>query len=124
MPDDERLTTRDLVGGTAVEDDVRTRDHDGGTASVDERPLLPEDQTTSFQDRWAQIQTRFVDEPQQAVQDADALVAELMRRLAETFADERSGLEQQWSSGGDVDTEQLRIALQRYRAFFQRLLST
>jgi hypothetical protein len=46
-----------------------------------------------------------------------------MKRLAETFADERTKLEQQWDRGDQVDTESLRVALQRYRSFFDRLLS-
>ena len=72
--------------------------------------------------RWADAQAEFVDSPQQAVQDADALVAELMQRLAETFARERASLEQQWVRGEDVSTEDLRVALTRYRSFFERLL--
>ena len=65
-----------------------------------------------------------MDQPRAAVERADNLVAELMRHLAETFADERHGLEEAWSAGEDVDTENLRVALTRYRSFFQRLLAT
>ena len=65
----------------------------------------------------------FVDEPRRAVEEADGLVASAMKRLAEVFAEERSKLETQWDRGDQVSTEDLRIALQRYRAFFQRLLS-
>jgi len=68
-------------------------------------------------------QTAFVDEPRSAVEQADGLVAAAMKRLAEVFAEERSRLEQQWDRGDNVSTEDLRIALQRYRSFFQRLLS-
>ena len=57
------------------------------------------------------------------MQAADQLVAEIMQRLAESFARERSDLEQQWDRGEDVSTEDLRVALQRYRSFFQRLLA-
>jgi hypothetical protein len=63
-----------------------------------------------------------VDEPRQTVADADKLVASVMQRLAEGFAKERSGLEKQWDSGNNVSTEDLRVALQRYRSFFDRLL--
>ena len=69
------------------------------------------------------IQTGFVDEPRQTVEQADELVAQVMQRLAEGFAAERERLEQQWGRGEDVSTEDLRIALQRYRSFFQRLLA-
>jgi len=64
-----------------------------------------------------------VDEPRKSVENADSLVAAAIKRLAEIFARERSSLEQQWAQGGDVSTEDLRLALQRYRSFFDRLLS-
>ena len=73
--------------------------------------------------RWRDIQADFVDQPQKAMQDADALVAGLMQQLAQMFSQERSQLEAQWSRGDQVSTEDLRVSLQRYRAFFERLLS-
>jgi len=73
--------------------------------------------------RRTDIQGSFVDEPGKSVQAADQLVAEVMQRLAESFALERADLEQQWDRGEDVSTEDLRVALQRYRSFFQRLLA-
>jgi hypothetical protein len=86
-------------------------------------PLLPDDQSREFTARWQEIQVRFVDEPRDSVAQADALVADLMQRLAARFADERERLEGQWDRGDDVSTEDLRVALTRYRAFFDRLLS-
>ena len=86
--------------------------------------LLPADMDATFQQRWEEIQTRFVDEPRGAVEDADSLVANLMQQLAQGFAKERERLEAQWGRGEDISTEDLRVALQRYRTFFQRLLST
>jgi hypothetical protein len=68
-------------------------------------------------------QTSFVDEPRRTVEEGDTLVAELMQRLANSFAEERQSLETQWDRGDDVSTEDLRVALQRYRSFFDRLLS-
>ena len=73
--------------------------------------------------RWRDIQADFVDQPRQAMQDADALVAGLMQQLAQMFSQERAQLEAQWSRGDEVSTEDLRVSLQRYRAFFERLLS-
>jgi hypothetical protein len=93
------------------------------TADIEEMgPLLPADQSGNFRARWEKIQVGFVDEPRRAVEQADNLVAETMQRLAETFAKERGNLEHQWDHGSDVSTEDLRLALQRYRAFFGRLL--
>lgn len=87
-------------------------------------PLLTSELSVDFQRRWEDVQTRFVDEPRGAVEDADGLVANLMQQLAEGFAQERERLEAQWGRGEDISTEDLRVALKRYRSFFQRLLST
>jgi hypothetical protein len=86
-------------------------------------PLLPADQSERFTERWQEIQTSFVDEPRDAVAQADALVADLMQRLAASFSEERVRLESQWDRGDEVSTEDLRVALTRYRSFFDRLLS-
>ena len=86
-------------------------------------PLFDESSAGDLRERWTDVQAGFVDEPSKAVQQADTLVAEVMQRLADGFAKERSNLEGQWSRGDDVSTEDLRVALQRYRSFFDRLLS-
>ncbi len=85
--------------------------------------LLNPNDAENFRARWDAIQTGFVDEPRRAVEQADALVVELMKRLAETFSHERGSLEEKWGQNRDVSTEDLRVALQRYRSFFGRLLS-
>jgi hypothetical protein len=89
----------------------------------DTAPLFPANELEELRNRWSGVQTAFVDEPRRAVEQADGLVASAMKRLAEVFAEERSKLEQQWDRGDNVSTEDLRIALQRYRSFFHRLLS-
>ena len=86
-------------------------------------PLFAGDEAGRFRQRWSDIQAGFVDEPRKAVQQADSLVAETMQRLAQEFANARQRLEQQWDRGEGVTTEDLRVALQRYRAFFDRLLA-
>ena len=86
-------------------------------------PLFASGDATALRGRWADVQAGFVDEPRRAVEQADALVADVMKRLAESFAAERKSLEQQWDRGDQVTTEDLRVALQRYRSFFDRLLS-
>jgi hypothetical protein len=133
-------TTRDLTGdvhtdqetydGTAdaPSDEPLGRDRSGADrrhagAPGGTEPLLPDNQTEGFTLRWQELQTEFVDRPRESVEQADALVADLMRRLAAGFADERERLEAQWDRGDDVSTEELRVALTRYRSFFDRLLS-
>ncbi len=130
-PGEGAVATADQPGATAERGDVAADapvEH-GQREATDERgdddtaALLPDDQGSEFHGRWESIQTTFVDDPRNAVENADALVAELMQRLADGFARERERLEGQWSRGEDVSTEDLRVALQRYRSFFRRLLS-
>lgn len=101
---------------------AQTLTSDARNAS-DAAPLFPTNELDELRNRWTTVQAAFVDEPRRAVEQADGLVASAMKRLAEVFAEERSNLERQWDSGDNVSTEDLRIALQRYRSFFQRLLS-
>jgi hypothetical protein len=131
---DEKLTTADIahperlreVQASAIEDrklehlpiepaPLKTADPAG--------PLFPDDELHNFRARWDQVQTSFVDEPRQAVEQADSLVANVVKRIAEQFSTERERLEKQWDSGDNVTTEDLRQGLRRYRAFFDRLLT-
>jgi hypothetical protein len=96
----------------------------GDAGSRADMALLDPVDGERFQQRWSDVQARFVDDPRGAVQTADGLVAELMQSLARGFSDHKARLETAWQSGGDPDTEELRQALQRYRSFFHRLLST
>jgi hypothetical protein len=140
---DQSLTTSELANQPADDADApmareqRTDDADerlAGEGRPDDAtrraeaepattPLLSSDRSSDFDRRWSEIQTAFVDEPRESVQRADQLVAELMQSLAGSFAETRAGLEQQWDRGDDVSTEDLRLALTRYRSFFQRLLA-
>jgi hypothetical protein len=86
-------------------------------------PLLGANEADQFRGRWQAIQGTFVDEPKSSVNEADALVTELMGQLTDTFQKERQSLEAQLDSD-EVSTEDLRVALQRYRSFFERLLTT
>lgn len=86
-------------------------------------PLFSTADVGDLRTRWGSVQTGFVDEPRWAVREADKLVATVVDRLTASFADERSTLEKQWDRGEDVSTEDLRLALQRYRTFFDRLLN-
>jgi hypothetical protein len=95
----------------------------GRRAEVSERmPLFSESEMGDLRSQWSKVQTGFVDEPRRTVEEADKLVAAVMQRLADSFANERSGLEKHWDQGDSVSTEDLRVALQRYRSFFDRLL--
>lgn len=117
----QALTTADLAnaanGPELAEPRVNQQGEDHAT------PLLANDVTQEMRTNWEGIQTAFVDDPRTSVQRADELVASAIKKLAQSFADERSKLEQQWSKGNDVSTEDMRQALRRYRAFFHRLLS-
>ena len=110
---EERLTTRDLAQATERSAAVRDR-------AV---AMFPGEETSGYRARWDAIQTGFVGEPRKAVEEADSLVAQMIKRLTEVFADERTMLEKQWDRGEQVSTEDLRQALQKYRSFFERLLA-
>jgi hypothetical protein len=84
--------------------------------------LLDREESEQLRTRWNEIQGMFVDDPRSAVQQADALVSEVVERITQMFADEHSALESQWKQGNDVSTEDLRRALQHYRSFFNRLV--
>jgi len=125
---DHQLSTRDLATRTDGEEADRSKEtsqpvSDASEAGTDHEPLFPSDQSEGFRSRWQEIQTSFVDQPRDAVAEADTLVADLMQRLASNFSQERERLEAHWDRGDDVSTEDLRVALTRYRSFFDRLLS-
>ena len=117
--EENALTTADIAD--------RAKNGPAGTSMKreDERaaPLFVENEAQEFRSKWESIQIGFVDEPRKAVQDADSLVAAVIKRVAEVFAAERSKLERDWDRGDAVSTEDLRVVLQRYRSFFGRLLS-
>jgi hypothetical protein len=102
---------------------AESRNQPSSSQPVASTSLFTEGEVTELRDRWTDVQSAFVDEPRKAVEQADKLVATAMKRLAEGFANERSNLEKQWARGGDVSTEDLRVAMQRYRSFFDRLLN-
>jgi len=112
----ERNVQRDVPRGNAHQ--ATGQQADSERAALFEQPVLSE-----FNTRWTDIQAGFVDEPRRAVQQADALVSDVINRVADSFGREREQLERQWDSGDQVSTEDLRVALQRYRSFFSRLLS-
>jgi hypothetical protein len=140
MPDQQperKLSTADMAAAAAPQrerevSEIKHMQQDAvpvETITTPEQPdaqpvqLLATDELQTLRSRWDSIQTGFVDEPRHAVEQADSLVAEMMQHLAQLFADERGKLESQWSRGDNVSTEDLRVALQRYRSFFDRLLS-
>ncbi|MER5405293.1 hypothetical protein [Streptomyces sp. NPDC002769] len=128
-------TGRDAGGpddraGSADTQATSSRDRTAGgdtraTQDGDDTPQLlsPQDEE-AFRARWQEVQSQFVDDPRDAVHTADALVADVMQRLAATFADHKQELEGQWNRGEQADTENLRLALRHYRSFFNRLLVT
>jgi hypothetical protein len=142
---DHELSTRDLAGTTGEQepsnqqieeptdaaDEPMTSERSESEAQAaepdskdqEQEPLLSADKSESFARQWHEIQVAFVDEPRDSVAQADTLVADLMQQLAASFSEERERLEKQWDSGDDVSTEDLRVALTRYRSFFDRLLS-
>jgi hypothetical protein len=124
----ERTALTQELARLAPETELQRTVHNDGAAIAmgpDEQatPLFSPDEAKEFRVRWDGIQGGSVDEPRRAVEQADSLVAGAMKRLAEIFAEERAKLEGQWDREKTVSTEDLRLALRRYRSFFGRLLS-
>jgi hypothetical protein len=118
------LAADPAVAGQAVQGTPDVGDRGTVPAGRGSRASLLEDgELRGITMRWKDIQAEFVDEPATAVKEADALVAELMQRLAAMFAAERAELETRWAGGNEVSTEDLRQGLRRYRSFFERLLA-
>jgi hypothetical protein len=120
------LSTSDIVEATKEDDsDWLEMEEATGSKAVESQPvsLLRKEEIDELRSRWNAIQIEFVDEPRASVEQADALVAEVMKRIAQMFSEKRAALDEQWTNHDDVSTEDLRVALQRYRSFFQRLLS-
>jgi hypothetical protein len=131
MKERREIHTEDLARPGAA-DDRAVLDRDPVTGreefsrpaeGVERTMLFRPEEAGQFRTRWTDVQGAFVDSPRSAVERADSLVAETMKRLAEMFSEERAKLEAQWDRGDNVTTEDLRVALQRYRAFFDRLLN-
>ncbi len=140
--DSQHTATGEMDSSSVSEDDLGGQDTTGDAAqpstttaaaaagadtaenATDEAaPLLSPDEAESFQGRWQSVQGDFVDQPREAVERADRLVADLMQRLAAQFSETRTSLEKQWEGQEDASTEDLRVAMTRYRSFFERLLS-
>jgi hypothetical protein len=101
----------------------KEREYDLSSADGGYTELMDEDKAEGFRSRWTEIQTGFVDNPRSSVERADELVAMVVKNITDSFAEERAVLEDQWSRGGEASTEDLRVAIKRYRSFFNRLLS-
>ncbi|MEU2260058.1 hypothetical protein ABZ557_07185 [Streptomyces sp. NPDC019645] len=127
--DTERAPDTDTAPDMQAAPDAETGAEPAAPAATEERPasghgtpLIAGEAAESYRDRWQQIQTNFVDDPRDSVRAADSLVADVIQSLAATFADHKQDLESQWSRGEDTQTEELRLALQHYRVFFNQLL--
>jgi hypothetical protein len=131
MSDERKMSTSDIAAAMDHRDQPEAGRRDPGrsdapvTGVADEAPapLFADDELAGYRTRWSGIQTGFVDEPRRAVEEADALVAEVIKRLADVFAEERQQLEGHWEHAQQVSTEDLRVAMRRYRSFFERLLT-
>jgi hypothetical protein len=125
-----KLSTDEIAGAgkeakpQPPEEHAAATRHDSGHGRPAQlEPLFDDSVDHKFRDRWREIQTGFVDEPRNSVEKADELVADLMQQLAQSFSKQRNELEHQWDASDKVSTEELRVALTRYRSFFERLLS-
>ncbi|MHA6794559.1 hypothetical protein ACVGVM_13780 [Pseudonocardia bannensis] len=103
------------AGATRPEQQVGRRDDNLAT-------LIPHDRSASHRARWEALKADFVDDPRSAVRGADQLVGQVLDEIEDLFRRRRSELERDWNDE-QASTEDLRLALGRYRSFFDRLLS-
>ena len=125
-PESGRIATQDQDSNDSAmgrRSTIEEKPREVSDTSIEQAPLLDDGRTRGYTTRWHEVQAKFVEEPKDAVREADGLVAEVIQALASSFADQRSQLEGKWDSGSDVNTEDLRQALIQYRSFFQRLLA-
>lgn len=128
---EKQLSTADMVAAAESERQQdseqvqreRSEEVESSKMAEESVPLFEQGEAERYRSTWSEIQTQFVDDPRDSVEDADELVAQVIKSIAETFAEERAFLEDQWNRGDEVSTEDLRIAMKRYRSFFNRLLS-
>jgi hypothetical protein len=119
---DSAVTTDQSTAGT----DQSTMGADSSAAGSDpstEKSLFAEDELSGLRSRWDEVQAGFVDDPRDCVQKADVLVSDVVDQLTTGFSEVRVRLEAQWGRGEEASTEDLRLALKRYREFFDRLLA-
>lgn len=106
-----------------METERRMKEDSSEEERFDQNLLLDEDEAEDYRSDWLEIQTRFIDDPRDAVDNADELVSDLMDTITSNLAQQRDSLERQWGEGSEPSTEELRRSMMRYRSFFQRLLT-
>ena len=122
---EEHLRDEQIAEGQVVDEQAeKPRASTSSTADEEDfASLFSNNEADKFRTQWLEIQSRFVDDPGVAVKDADDLVADVIKNITRTFSDKRLGLENQWKRGDRISTEDLRVAMKRYRSFFNRLLT-
>jgi len=113
----DQTTSNDQTQGPEAVDTSKVTNQ-----SADDRLLEP-DELSSYREHWQEVQSRFVDQPEEAVKEADEMVGKLIERLSDIFDGQRASLEARWQNGSEADTEDLRVTMQRYRSFMDRLLA-
>jgi hypothetical protein len=90
-----------------------------------EGPLLPD--ATQLRGNWQQVQATFVDDPRGSVAEAAALVDHAAQALVGALQQRQRRLRESWDStdgatdGASPGTEELRVAMQRYRTLFDHI---
>lgn len=133
-------TVEDAGGRREAEQELAAREK--RHAELELRPLSPESRA-EYTERWLVVQERFVDAPDDAVEEADTLVTVVMAERGYPIEDDRQRLADlsvehartldHYRSARDVNerrsrnetsTEDLRQAMVHYRPLFEDLLGT
>jgi hypothetical protein len=127
--EDADSTRSEEIGGAPAEAEPRPGEADAPLSDFSDLAygsLLPD--ASEFQQRWHQVQFRFVDDPKGSVTEAADVIAQVTAKLEaaiaerqRAIADRQRSLRATWSEGTNGDTETLRATLLMYRAFLDQL---
>lgn len=124
MIEDKEAIKQDWPDDEHVIEEKKHDNHDTDIKAEDDfLPLFENDEAEQFRILWLEVQSSFVDNPIESVRDADELISDVIEIIRDTFANQKAVLENQWKSGDEVSTEELRIMLKRYHSLFERLLA-
>jgi hypothetical protein len=98
---------------TVGREDDRSNAEAAADGSAERVGLLTD--PAGLRDQWQRVQSTFVDDPKAAVHEASVLVDRTLQEIQRNVA--------RGQTGNPASTEDLRVSFQRYREFFQRLLS-
>ncbi|MEU4545775.1 hypothetical protein [Nonomuraea dietziae] len=120
---DRGFTDTDAATGAATGDVPVESAPARAQAVPQQRQALFDQDVDQAHTRWHDLQATFVEDPRQAVEQADELLDEVVNALTSSLTTRTSELGDRWKNTDQGDTEQLRLALRDYGAMLEQLLA-